>query len=83
MPPAVWAAAGVCVLAVVRAAAAGPRPLRSLLSGALCGLAALAAVALAAPLTGVVLPLNPFTGFVAGVLGLPGVVALLVVPLLL
>ena len=72
----------VCLLAVARAAAAGRHPVRSVLAGAVCGVAGLAAVALLAPYTGVTLPLNGFTGFVAAVLGLPGVILLLLIPLI-
>ena len=35
------------------------------------------------PVTGIALPLNRFTAFFAGVLGLPGVTALLILRLLL
>lgn len=73
---------GLCLLLVARAAAAGHRPVRTLLAGAVCGVAGLAAVALLAPYTGVSLPLNAFTGFVAAVLGLPGVILLLLIPLI-
>lgn len=73
----------ICLLAVARAAAAGRRPARSILGSALGGIAALGAVALLAPYTGVVLPLNVFTGFAAAVLGIPGVILLLLLPLLL
>lgn len=73
---------GICLVAVARAAGVGGHPVRSVLAGAVCGVAGLAAVALLAPYTGVTLPLNPFTGFVAAVLGLPGVILLLVLPLI-
>ena len=78
MTPAAWAAAALCTVAVGRAAAAGRRPLSALFGSALCG-----AAGLAAPLTGVSLPLNPLTGFAAAVLGLPGVVTLLFLQVLL
>lgn len=71
-----------CLLAVARAAAIQRHPCRALLAGALCGIAALAALALLAPYTGVQLPLNRFTGAVAAVLGLPGVVLLLLLDII-
>ncbi len=83
MPPLLTALGAACLIAVGRAAAAGPRPVRSILAGAVCGIAALAALALLAPATGVALPLNRFTGFVAAVLGVPGVITLLLLNLLL
>lgn len=81
--PWVWGAAGGCVAVIFWCAWHQRRPLRTLLAGALCGLGALALVALLAPATGVELPLNRFTAFVAAVLGLPGVVTLLLLRLLL
>ena len=76
-------AAGVCLLAVGRSAASQRHPVRTLLAGAICGVGALALLALTEPLTGISLPLNRFTGFVAVVLGVPGVTALLLLQLLL
>lgn len=76
-------AAGICLLVVGRCAAYQRHPIRSLLAGALCGLGTLAVLALLAPVTGISLPLNRFTGFVAVVLGLPGVTTLLILQLLL
>lgn len=73
---------GLCLLLVARAAAASHHPVRSVLAGAVCGVAGLAAVALLSPYTGVTLPLNAFTGFTAAVLGLPGVILLLLIPLI-
>ena len=46
-------------------------------------LGALALLGLLEPVTGIALPLNRFTAFCAGVLGLPGVTALLILRLLL
>ncbi len=80
--PGALIAAGACLLAVGRAAAAQRHPLRAVLGSALCGIGALALLALLAPCTGVMLPLNRFTGFVASVLGVPGVIALLLLRLL-
>lgn len=83
MPAGVTAlAAAACILAVAGGAARGPRPLRAILASAVCGVGTLALLALLAPLTGVSLPLNRFTGFVAAVLGTPGVIALLVLNVL-
>ena len=76
-------AAGICVLAVVRCAARQRHGVRSLLAGAVCGLGALAVLALLQPVTGVVLPLTRFTAFVAAVLGVPGVAAVLVLRVIL
>ena len=78
-----YAAAAVCLLSVVRCAARQHCGLRSLLGGAVCGLGALALLGLLEPITGISLPLNRFTAFCAGVLGLPGVTALLILRLLL
>ncbi len=78
-----YAAAALCIIAVVRCAIRQRHGLRSLLAGAVCGLGALALLGLLEPMTGVALPLNRFTAFCAGVLGVPGVTALLLVRLLL
>ena len=51
--------------------------------GILLILGALALLGLLEPVTGIALPLNRFTAFCAGVLGLPGVTALLILRLLL
>ena len=83
MPLWLTAAGGFCLLVVARCAARQRHGIRALLGGAVCGVAALAAVALLSPYTGVTLPLNPFTGFAAAVLGAPGVVGVLVLRLLL
>ncbi len=72
-----------CALLVVRSAAAQRHGVRSLLAGAVCGLGLVALLGLLAPMTGITLPLNSFTGFCAGVLGLPGVTMLLLLRLLL
>ncbi|HJG27323.1 MAG: pro-sigmaK processing inhibitor BofA family protein [Gemmiger sp.] len=75
--------AAVCLLVVGRCAAHQHHPLRGLLAGAVCGLGALALLALLDPVTGVSLPLTPFTSFTAVVLGVPGVITLLILQLLL
>ena len=67
--------AAVCAIAVLRCAAHQRH--------AVCGLGALALLGLLEPVTGIALPLNRFTAFCAGVLGLPGVTALLILRLLL
>lgn len=76
MTPMAWLAAGGCVLWVAYSAAKQRHPVLSILSSAGCGLGVLALLGLLAPLTGVQLYLNRFTGFVAAVLGAPGVIAL-------
>ena len=52
-------------------------------TGAVCGLGVLAVIALLEPVSGIVLPLNRYTAFVAAVLGVPGVVLLLLLQLIL
>lgn len=79
----VWAGAGLCLLVIGRCAAHQRHPILALFAGAMCGLGTLAVLALLSPLTGVAVPLNRFTGFVAVVLGLPGVTGLLLLQLLL
>lgn len=83
MPLAVMLGGGVCLVAVARAAANQKHALRAIFSSVLCGVGALAAVALLEPWTGVSLPLNWFTAFLAAVLGLPGIVMLLLADLML
>ena len=78
-----WVGAGLCLVVVLRCAARQRHPIRALLARALCGRGALAVLALLDPVTGVSLPLNRFTGFVAAVLGVPGVTGLLLLQLLL
>lgn len=79
----IWGSAGLCLLVVGRCAAHQRHPIRTLLGAAVCGLGAIAVLALLEPMTGVSLPLNRFTGFVAVVLGVPGVITLLLFQLLL
>ncbi len=78
-----YAAAAACLLVILRCAAAQRHGVRSVLAGAVCGLGALALLGLLAPVTGIALPLNRFTAFCAGALGLPGVTALLILQMLL
>lgn len=79
----IWVGAGLCLLVAGRCAAHQRHPIRTLLGAAVCGLGAMAVLALLEPMTGVSLPLNRFTGFVAVVLGVPGVITLLLFQLLL
>ena len=78
-----WAGGAVCLIVVLRCAARQRHPVLALLAGAVCGVGALAVLALLEPVSGIALPLNRFTAFCAGVLGLPGVTALLILRLLL
>lgn len=77
------AGASISLVVVGRCAAHQRHPFCALLGAAICGLGTLAVLALLEPVTGVSLPLNHFTGFVAVVLGMPGVIALLLLQLLL
>lgn len=83
VPWPVWAAAAAALLAVGFAAAHHRRPAGAALSSAVAGIAALGAVNMLAPFTGVGLALNWFTSFAAVVLGVPGVICLLAMRLLL
>ena len=65
-------------LGVPRAAASREGALRAAVNGIL-GLAALLAVNISAKYTGVGLGFNVFNGLVAGILGIPGVVLLVLV----
>ena len=69
--------------AVLRCAARQRHPVLAVLAGAVCGLGVLAVIALLEPVSGIVLPLNRYTAFVAAVLGVPGVVLLLLLQLIL
>ena len=71
------------VLLVLRCAARQRHPVLAVLAGAVCGLGVLAVIALLEPVSGIVLPLNRYTAFVAAVLGVPGVVLLLLLQLIL
>ena len=80
----VWqGAAAVMGLVLLRCAMRQQKGLRSLLAGSVCGMGALALLALTEPLTGVALPLNRFTAAAAAVLGVPGVAAVLALRALL
>lgn len=83
MPVGLILAGAFCLLVVARCAARQQHALRAVVGSALCGVAALALVALLSPFTGVTLPVNRFTGFAAAVLGMPGVVGLLLLQLML
>ena len=65
-----WAGGAVCLLLVLRCAARQRHTV-------------LAVLALLEPVSGIALPLNRFTAFVAAVLGVPGVVLLLLLQLIL
>ena len=78
----VWAAAAAVLLAVGLAAARHRRPAGAAPSSAVAGVAALGAVNMLAPFTGVGLALNWFTSFAAVVLGAPGVICLLAMRLM-
>ena len=78
-----WAVGAVCLLLVLRCAARQRHPVLAVLAGAVCGLGVLAVMALLEPVSGIALPLNRYTAFVAAVLGVPGVVLLLLLQLIL
>ena len=67
----------------LRCAARQRHPVLAVLAGAVCGLGVLAVMALLEPVSGIALPLNRYTAFVAAVLGVPGVVLLLLLQLIL
>lgn len=67
---------GVCALPALILIRSG-RFLRTLIFTALTGIGALAAVCWLGAYTGVLLTFNPFTAGVAGLMGVPGVLALL------
>ena len=73
-----WGLAGVAAVLTVRAAAAREGFLRAAVNGIL-GLAALLVVNISSAHTGVHLGFNVFIVVVAGVLGVPGVVLLVLV----
>lgn len=78
-----WAGGAVCLILVLRCAACQRHPVLALLAGAVCGIGALALLALLEPISGISLPLNRFTAFAAAVLGVPGVILLLLLQLIL
>lgn len=78
-----WAGGAVCLVLMLRCAARQRHPVLALLAGAVCGLGVLAVLALLEPVSGIALPLNRFTAFVAAVLGVPGVILLLLLQLIL
>ena len=59
------------------------KPVRGLLSSAIQGLAALVVVNITGAFTGVSLGLGPFSGGVAAVLGIPGVISMVLVKTML
>ncbi len=78
-----WAGGAVCLIVVLRCVARQRHPILALLAGAVCGLGTLAVLALLEPVSGIALPLNRFTAFIAAVLGVPGVILLLLLQLIL
>lgn len=74
---------GVIALAVLIGALLTKRPFRALLTSALQGICALAAVNVMSMFTGVTLGLTVFSLLVCAVLGLPGTITLLVLQVLL
>ena len=78
-----WAGGAVCLIVVLRCAARQRYPVLALLAGAVCGVGTLAVLALLEPVSGIALPLNRFTAFIAAVLGVPGVILLLLLQLIL
>ena len=78
-----WAGGAVCLVLMLRCAARQRHPVLALLAGAVCGLGVLALLALLEPVSGIALPLNRFTAFVAAMLGVPGVTLLLLLQLIL
>ena len=78
-----WALGAVCLVLMLRCAARQRHPIWAVLAGAICGVGALALLALLEPVSGIDLPLNRFTAFVAAVLGVPGVILLLLLQLIL
>ena len=78
-----WVSGVVCLFLMLRCAARQRHPVLVLLAGAVCGLGVLAVLALLEPVSGIALPLNRFTAFVAAVLGVPGVILLLLLQLIL
>lgn len=73
-----WCAAAVIAVAVLTGACLTRHPLRALGGGALQGLCALAAVNVAGSFSGVTLGVTAFSAGVSAVLGIPGVIAMLV-----
>lgn len=73
-----WAVAAALTLAVFIALVKGRRPVRSALSSGLQGFGALLAVNVAGIFTGVSMGVNALTAACCVVMGVPGVVALLV-----
>ena len=82
MTTVLWVIGGVIALAVFIGACLTGRPLRALFSSALEGICALAAVNVFSVFSGVTLGVTTFSVAVCGVLGIPGVAALLVMQVL-
>lgn len=78
-----WIAGGIVALAVLIGACMTGKPIRSLVSGALEGICALAAVNVFSVFSGVTLGVTTFSVVVCSVLGIPGTVMLLVMQVLM
>lgn len=83
MTTALWIVGGVIAAAVLVGAFMTGKPIRSLLSSALQGICALAAVNVFSVFSGVTLGVTTFSVAVCSVLGIPGAVTLLVLQVLL
>ena len=83
MTTALWIVGGVIVVAVFVGACLTGKPIRSLVSSALQGICALAAVNVFSVFSGVTLGVTTFSVAVCSVLGIPGAATLLVLQVLL
>lgn len=54
------------------------KPLKTVFIGAFCGLAAMLIINLTKGLTGVMIPVNPITVTISGLMGIPGVMGLII-----
>lgn len=79
----IYATGIVIAIAVLIALFRTNRPVRSLLGSGVQGVCALAAVNVAGAFTGISLGLNLFSGLCCVVLGIPGVIALLILKLIM
>jgi inhibitor of the pro-sigma K processing machinery len=77
-----YAVIAVAALVVLVSFVRSGRFLRSFAGSAVQGVASLLAVHVAGSLTGVVIPINPYTLGTAAVLGLPGTISMVLVDLI-
>ena len=77
-----WCVAGGILMAVLIGAVKTGRPIRALLSSALQGACALAAVNVTGMFTGISLGLNALSGIACAAAGVPGVITLLLLKLI-